>query len=43
LQELLTRYEQKLEANDKNKKELEQRIQDISQSCRSQIPDKCKF
>ncbi|CAF4039313.1 unnamed protein product [Rotaria magnacalcarata] len=40
LQELLTRYEQKLEANDKNKKELEQRIQDISQSCRSQIPDK---
>ncbi|CAF1004528.1 unnamed protein product [Adineta steineri] len=40
LQQLIAKYEQKLEANDKDKKELEQRIQDISQSCRSQMPDK---
>jgi hypothetical protein len=26
-----------------DQKELEQRIQDISQSCRSQVPDKCKI
>ncbi|CAF0868758.1 unnamed protein product [Rotaria sordida] len=39
-QQLIIKYEQKIEINDKNKKELEQRIQDITQTCRSQIPDK---
>ncbi|CAF4763309.1 unnamed protein product [Rotaria sp. Silwood1] len=43
LQQLISQYERKIEINDKNKKELEQRIQDVTQTCRSQIPDKCKF
>ncbi|CAF3634652.1 unnamed protein product [Rotaria sp. Silwood1] len=40
LQQLISQYERKIEINDKNKKELEQRIQDVTQTCRSQIPDK---
>ncbi|UJR26686.1 hypothetical protein I4U23_008002 [Adineta vaga] len=40
LEQLLSQYEQKIEVDHRHTRELEQRIQDISQSCRSQMPDK---
>ncbi|CAF0731746.1 unnamed protein product [Adineta ricciae] len=40
LERLLAQYEEKIEIDHRHTRELEQRIQDISQSCRSQVPDK---
>lgn len=39
-QQLISQYEEKFTNNEKYQQELEQRIDDISRSCRSQVPDK---